>query len=196
PQLQQLFKDEDERVRAAAASAVGNLGSEAKQFIPQLLGLLNDEDSEVREATAKVLGEIGKFNTQQILQILNATHRNTEQEAGLRFLAYFTSGGESKTITLIQWLGSPKRYPDQINNFREERSISREEGNKVLEIFADAWPNTKNLEYLRPELKAQINKVVKKVDWQPEDLTLLNKHYNNLEDEDIKAKIDALQTIE
>lgn len=191
-----MLKDENWRVRAAAVTAVGEMGSEAQKLIPQLQQLLKDENSDVRGAVATALSQMCRFNTQQILQILNATHRNRDREAGLRFLAYFTSGGESDTITLIQWLGSPKRYPDQIDNFGEERSVSREEGKKVLEIFTDAWSDTQNLEYLRPELKAQINKLVKKVNWQPEDIALLKRQYNNLKDEEIKAKIDALQGIQ
>ena len=196
PQLLQLFRDGNSHVREAAAEAVVKVGAEAKDLIPQLLQLLMDENSDVREAAARAVGKIGKLNTQQILPILNAAHRNRDKEATLRFLAYFVSGGEYDALTLIQWLGSPEQYPYQIDKFKNERPISHEEGKKVLELFAEIWKPSQSLEYLPFELERQINIVVEKVDWQPEDLPLLKKHYNNLKDEDINAKIVALQGIQ
>ena len=196
PQLQQLFRDEDSDVRKAAAEAVVKVGAEAKDLIPQLLQLLMDENSDVREKAAWAVGKIGKLNTQQILPILNAAHRNRDKEATLRFLAYFVSGGEYDALTLVKWLGSPEQYPYQIDKFKNERPISHEEGKKVLELFAEIWKPSQSLEYLPFELERQINIVVEKVDWQPEDIPLLKKHYNNLKDEDINAKIVALQGIQ
>ena len=155
-----------------------------------------DENSDVREAAARAVGKIGKLNTQQILPILNAAHRNRDKEATLRFIAYFVSGGEYDALTLTKWLGSPEQYPYQIDKFKNERPISHEEGKKVLELFAEIWKPSQSLEYLPFELERQINIVVEKVDWQPEDLPLLKKHYNNLKDEDINAKIVALQGIQ
>ena len=196
PQLLQFLMDENSVVREAAAQAVVKLGAEDKDLIPQLLQLLMDENSDVREEAAKAVGKIGQLNTQQILPILNAAHRNRDKEATLRFLAYFVSGGEYDALTLIQWLGSPEQYPYQIDKFKNERPISHEEGKKVLELFAEVWKPSQSLEYLPFELERQINIVVKKVDWQPEDLPLLKKHYNNLKDEDINAKIVSLQGIQ
>ncbi len=190
PQLQQLLSDESSDVREAAAKAVGNIGS-AKDLIPQLLKLLEDDNWSTREAAATALAQIGKLNTPQILKILNTAHISRYEEARLRFLAYSVSGRESNIVSLIQWLGSPKKYPHENN-----KSIAREEGKKVLKLFAEIWQQSQSLEDLRPELKRQIDIVVKKVDWQLEDVDLLQTHYNNLKDQDIKVKIDALKGIQ
>ncbi|NEN88796.1 MAG: HEAT repeat domain-containing protein [Okeania sp. SIO3H1] len=204
PQLQQLLRDENSDVREAAATAVGEMGSEAKQLIPELLQFFSDDQeylvSGVREAIAMAVGnmEKEKLNTQQILRILNVAHRNRNTEAIVRFLAYFFSGGESNTVTLIQWLGSPKEYPHENNKFDN----TRKEGKKVLNLFAENWEATENLDELRPELERQIAKVVDRVKWQPQDINLLTTHYKNLKDaksthaDSINTKIKILKGIQ
>ncbi|NEP89882.1 MAG: HEAT repeat domain-containing protein [Okeania sp. SIO2C2] len=176
PQLLQLLSDENWDVLYAAVTVAGNLGSEAKDLIPQLLQLLSNKNSFVREAAAIAVGKMGKLNSQQILPILNTAHKSSYEEAEFRFLAYFVSGGESDTVTLIQWLGSPKKYPYENNKFDN----SRKEGKKVLKLFAEIWQATKPLEELRPELERQIAQVVDRVEWQPQDINLLTTHYQNL----------------
>ncbi|NEQ37950.1 MAG: hypothetical protein F6K40_17445 [Okeania sp. SIO3I5] len=192
--LRPLLSDKDSNVRKAATRAAGEMGLEAQELIPKLLQLLSDDDSNVRKAAIMAVGNIEKeqLNIQQILQILNAAHRDGNTEATVRFLAYLFSGGESNTIILIKWLGSPEQYPYE-DKYTNERSVSREEGKKVLELFAKIWEPSQSLEHLRLELKGQINIVVKNVDWQPEDITLLKTHDQNLDNENIKVKIAALQ---
>ncbi|NET28332.1 sister chromatid cohesion protein PDS5 [Okeania sp. SIO1I7] len=197
-QLQQLLSDENWSVREAAATAVGSLGSETKQLIPQLLQLLSDEYSFVRSAAATAVIQIGKLNTQQILPILNAAHKSSYEEAVLRFIAYFVSGGEYNAVTLIQWLGSPKKYPYENNKFDN----TRKEGKKVLNLFAEIWQATETLDELRPELERQIAKVVDRVQWEPQDINLLTTHYKNLKDaksthaDSINTKIKILKGIQ
>ena len=198
PQLQQLFRDEDSFVRYTAAKAVGEMGSEAKELIPQLQQLLKDEDSSVREAAATAMGEMGRLNIQQILAILNVAHKSSYEEARLRFTTYFVSGGESKTVTLIQWLGSPEKYPYENNKFDH----SRKEGKKILKLFAEIWQATETLDELRPELETQIAQVVDRVEWQPQDINFLTTHYKNLKDansthaDSINTKIKILKGIQ
>jgi len=198
PQLQQLLSDEDSDVRKAAATAVGKMGSEAKEVIPKLLQLLSDDEEIVRKEAAKAIGKMGKLNTQQILPILNAALKSSYEEARLRFLAYFVSGGESNAVTLIQWLGSPKKYPYENNKFDD----TRKEGKKVLKLFAEIWQATKPLEELRPELERQIAQVVDRVKWQPQDINLLTTHYENLKAansthaDSINTKIKILKGIQ
>ncbi|GGA29450.1 hypothetical protein CYANOKiyG1_45860 [Okeania sp. KiyG1] len=198
PQLQQLFSDDNSYVRQAAAKVVNKMGSEAKKFIPQLQQLLSDDEERVREAAATAVSQIGKLNTQQILPILNAALKSSYEEAGLRFIAYFVSGGESNTVTLIQWLGSPQEYPYENNKFDN----TRKEGKKVLKLFAEIWQATETLDELRPELERQIAQVVDRVQWQPQDINLLTTHYQNLKAaksthaDSINTKIKILKGIQ
>ncbi len=56
PALVGALKDENERVRRAAAVALGRIGAPA---VPALIGALKDADREVRRAAAEALGRIG-----------------------------------------------------------------------------------------------------------------------------------------
>jgi HEAT repeat protein len=59
PTLQKLMKDINAPTRAAAATAAGRFGADAKDAVPQLRRLLDDLDAEVRVAAADSLGRIG-----------------------------------------------------------------------------------------------------------------------------------------
>ena len=179
-------------MRSAAASAVGKMGAEAKEFFPELLRLLEDENSFVRSAAAYALGNMGQLNIKQILPILSVAHLSQDEEAERRFLAYYVSGGEPDAVTLIRWLGSPKQYPYQ-DEFGQQKPIGREQGKKVLKLFAEIWQPSQSLNRLRQELRPQILHVVDEVSWQREDIRLLKTHYHNLEDENIRVKIIALE---
>ena len=195
PRMQDLLENEDSNVRLAVIKALGEIGLEAKKFIPELIQRLNDEDSNVRLAAINTLANIEeeKLNTEQILQILNIVHKYPPiKKARVRFLAYLFSGGESDAIRSIKWLGSPTQYP-----YQNEQFISRKDGKDVLELFEKILEISKsaNLEHLSSELEQQINIVVKKVDWQAEDITLIKKLNKNLnsENENRKAKTVSLE---
>jgi HEAT repeat protein len=57
PYLRQVLKDEDWRIRRAAAEALGQIGD--PQATPALIQALRDEDFWVRRAAAEALGQIG-----------------------------------------------------------------------------------------------------------------------------------------
>ena len=59
PAITELLKDEDKGVRCEAASALGNMGPEAKTSIPALTNLLKDKDAIVRRTAVVVLAKIG-----------------------------------------------------------------------------------------------------------------------------------------
>ena len=63
----ELLKDKDESVRWTAASALGNIGPDAKTAIPLLTELLKAEDEGVRKTAAEALDKINR-----ILPILSA----------------------------------------------------------------------------------------------------------------------------
>ncbi|NEP84408.1 MAG: hypothetical protein F6K39_43640, partial [Okeania sp. SIO3B3] len=80
-QIGKLLRDEDLFIRKTAATAIGKMGSEAKEFIPQLLQLLSDEDLEVyfpqKEVSYVVAGAVGEMGSEakefihQLLQLLS-----------------------------------------------------------------------------------------------------------------------------
>lgn len=57
--LTELLSDELSSTQAAAASALGKIGSESAGAVPGLIKLLSDKDEKVREAAITALGEIG-----------------------------------------------------------------------------------------------------------------------------------------
>lgn len=59
PQLMAALNHADPNVRAAAANAVGSLGSEAKPAVGQLTQMLRDPDKNVRGKAARALAETG-----------------------------------------------------------------------------------------------------------------------------------------
>jgi HEAT repeat protein len=59
PALQKLMKDINDATRAAAATAAGRFGPDAKDAVSQLRRLLDDRSAEVRVAAADALGRIG-----------------------------------------------------------------------------------------------------------------------------------------
>ena len=88
-----------------------------------------------------------------------------------RFLTYFLSGGTDEVKTLLKWLGNPKSLPTQLNYA---------EGKQTLELFANIWTETQQLKPLQKDLADKIAQVVQRVSWKPEDISLLETHYNNL----------------
>jgi HEAT repeat protein len=59
PEMIRLLKSGNVRVRASAATVLGNLRDDARAAVPQLRELVGDADSIVREAAAQALRKIG-----------------------------------------------------------------------------------------------------------------------------------------
>ena len=110
----------------------------------------------------------------------NQQYINFEQ---WRFLTYFLSGGTDNVKTLLKWLGNPKALPTQ---------LKYEEANKTLEVFRDTWTATQGLERLRIDLANKIAIVAKQVSWTPQDIPLLQTHYDNLK----KGGYNAADTVQ
>jgi hypothetical protein len=100
-----------------------------------------------------------------------------------RFLTYFLSGGTDEVKTLLKWVGNPKALPTQ---------LKYEEANKTLEVFGDTWTATQGLERLRIDLANKIAIVAKQVSWTPQDIPLLQTHYDNLK----KGGYNAADTVQ
>jgi HEAT repeat protein len=183
-------KTVDQNVRSVAASALGNLGEAAKPYVKDILDFLKDKtvNPNVRSSAAEALGKIEQLNLNNIVVILDSIYYAGQSEfEQWRFLTYFLAGGTDEVKTLLTWLGFPntKTIPAQ---------ISHDRGEKTLKIFAQAWEPSQGLPRLQEDLAKQIAVVARKVSWQPDDIILLETHYNNLK----KAgsnEADSLQSV-
>lgn len=101
-------------------------------------------------------------------------------------MTYFLGGGTEEVKTLLKWLGNldPKTIPT---------SLSYNEGVKTLNVFKTAWEDSDGLKGLRGDLAKQIAVVARKVSWKPQDIFLLQSHYNNLKKGGYN-EADTLQT--
>ncbi|MHC4405525.1 MAG: HEAT repeat domain-containing protein [Planctomycetota bacterium] len=59
PKILKLLEDSDSEVRSSVISALGNMGSAAKDAVPQLTRLLEDQDPQVRGRAAEALKSMG-----------------------------------------------------------------------------------------------------------------------------------------
>ncbi|MGM3307158.1 HEAT repeat domain-containing protein [Anabaena sp. WFMT] len=187
-----ILKDEkvDSNVRYGAAVALGNLGSAAANYVPDIAKILKDEkvDSNVRYGAAVALAKIRQLKLEEVVVVLNYVYEPNQGIFGSstegkfefwRFWSYFLSGGTDEVKTLLTWLGRPERktIPDK---------LTHDEGKKTLEVFLKVWEPSNGLERFREDLAEQISIVAenKKVDWQWQDIGLLQSHYDNLKTAD------------
>ncbi|MEH2192675.1 MAG: HEAT repeat domain-containing protein, partial [Nostoc sp.] len=177
-------------VRSHAAEALGNLGEATKPYVKDIVDILKDKsvDSIVRYGAARALGKIEKLNLNNIVVILDSIYYAGQSEfAQWRFLSYFLSGGTDEVKTLLTWLGFPdtKTIPAHLNH---------EQADKTLKIFAQAWEPSRDFTRLREDLAKQIAVVARKVSWQPQDIVILETHYNNLKNAGFN-EADSLQSV-
>jgi HEAT repeat protein len=172
-----LLKDEkvDLIVRGNAAKALGNLGDAAKPYVEDILAILKNEkiDSIFRGSAAVALGKIEKLNLNQALIILNNFYYPREQKLDeWRFRTYFLAGGTEDVKTLLKWLA-------HYDSNKIPTKLTHKEAKKTLQLFAKIWQPSEDLR-LRKDLADKIVRVTKLVSWQPQDIVLLQTHYNNL----------------
>ncbi|BAY32367.1 HEAT repeat-containing PBS lyase [Nostoc carneum NIES-2107] len=187
-----ILKDQsvDSIVRASAAAALGNLGEAAKPYVKDILDILKDQsvDINVRLSAAVALGKIEQLNLNKVVVILDSIYYAGQSEfEQWRFLTYFLSGGTDEIKTLLTWLGFP--HPKKIPT-----SLSHAQADKTLKIFAQAWESSQGLARLREDLAKQIAVVARKVSWKPQDIVILETHYNNLKKAGYN-EADSLQSV-
>ncbi|MEH1844000.1 MAG: HEAT repeat domain-containing protein [Nostoc sp.] len=185
-----FFKDKtvDPNVRSSAVSALGNLGEAAKPYVQAVLDILKDKtvDPSVRYRAAEALGKIEQLNLNNVVVILdNVYYAGQSEFEQWRFFTYFLSGGTDEVKTLLKWLGRPKAIPDK---------LTYKKGVDTLEIFRKAWEPSLGLERLQEDLAKQIAVVARKVSWQPQDIVILETHYNNLKKGGYN-EADSLQSV-
>ncbi|MBD2141528.1 HEAT repeat domain-containing protein [Anabaena sp. FACHB-1250] len=187
-----ILKDKsvDYNVRGSAAKALGNLGEAAKPYVKDILDILKDKsvDKYVRQGAAEALGKIGKLRLDQVVVILDSVYYEGQSEiAKWRFLTYFLGGGTDDVKTLLTWVGEPepKAIPEK---------LTHDEGEKTLKVLQEVWKDSQDLTKLKADLAKQIAVVARKVSWQPQDIVLLQTHYNNLKNAGFN-EADSLQSV-
>jgi HEAT repeat protein len=184
-----ILKDEKvlANVRGSAAQALGNLEEAAKPYMPDILNFLKNEkvDAYVRYGAAQALGNnIRKLELNEVVVVLDRVYEpnqlNFEQ---WRFLTYFLSGGTDEVKTLLKWVGYPQALPTP---------LKYEEAKKTLEVFRDTWTASQGLKRLQQDLANKIADIARMVSWKPQDIPLLQTHYNNLK----KGKYNQADTVQ
>ncbi|MDZ8264373.1 HEAT repeat domain-containing protein [Nostoc sp. ChiQUE01b] len=187
-----ILKDKtvDSNVHSSAVLVLGNLGEAAKPYVKDILDFLKYKsvDSDVRYGAAQALGKIEQLNLNHVAVILDSIYYAGQSEfEKWRFLTYFLGRGTDEVKTLLIWLGFPdsKTIPLQ---------LSHDRGDKTLKIFAQVWEPSQGLARLREDLAKQIAVVARKVHWQPQDIVILETHYNNLKKAGYN-EADSLQSV-
>ncbi|AFZ19069.1 HEAT repeat domain-containing protein [Allocoleopsis franciscana] len=173
-----VLKDEQVKpsVRSSAAEALGNLKEAATPYLKDIADIIQDEkvDAGVRSSSAQALGNLRKLQVYEVVVILNSVYEPNHQNVNFetwRFLAYFFGGGTNDVKTLLKWLGNPQSLPTQFNY---------EDSKKTLKVLRDAWIGSQGLERLQQDLATKIARVARRASWKPQDIPLLQNHYNNL----------------
>ncbi|RUS93895.1 HEAT repeat domain-containing protein [Trichormus variabilis] len=180
-------KSVESYVRESAAEAL-NLGEVAKPYVKDILDFLKDKsvDSKVRGSAAEALGKIEKLTLNQVVVILDSVYYDGQSQiANWRFLTYFLSGGTDEVKTLLTWVGEPKAIPEK---------LTHDEAEKTLKVLQQVWEPSKDLTKLKADLAKQIAVVARKVSWKPQDIVLLETHYNNLKNARFN-EADSLQSV-
>ena len=167
---------------------MGNLGEAAKLYVKDIADIFKDKsvDKYVRRSAAVALGKIEKLRLNQVVVILDSVYYEGQSEiAEWRFLTYFLGGGTDDVKTLLTWVGKPKAIPENLTHAK---------GVKTLEVFNKAWEASTGLDELRKDLASKIAVVARKVSWQPQDIVLLQTHYNNLKKAGFN-EADSLQSV-
>ena len=173
-----LLKNEqvEASVRSSAAQALGTLGETTQPYLQDIADIIKDEkvDAGVRGSAAQALGNLRKLQVYEVVVILNPVYEPNHQNVNFetwRFLAYFLGGGTDDVKTLLKWLGNPQALPTH---------LKYEDSKKTLKVLRDAWIGSQGLERLQQDLATKIARVARRVSWKPQDIPLLQNHYNNL----------------
>ncbi|MBD2564202.1 HEAT repeat domain-containing protein [Nostoc linckia FACHB-391] len=187
-----ILKDQTigQDIRSGAVVALANIGEAAKPYVKDILDFFKDEtvDKNFRKDAAEALGKIEQLNLNNVVPILDRVYYVGQSEfVQWRFLSYFLGGGTNEVKTLLTWLS----FPD---NKTIPRQLSHDRGDKTLKIFAQAWEPSRDFVRVREDLAKQIAVVARKVSWQPQDIVILETHYNNLKNAGYN-EADSLQSV-
>jgi HEAT repeat protein len=148
PALAAALKDGAAEVRAAAAAALGELGSSGGKAVPELTRALGDGDLTVRWAAADALGQIGPGAKAAVPALLEAFK---SEHASVRALAAQALGeigreGDAKAAVpaLVQGLRDPERQARRqaawaLAKLGAAGTPEAKEAVKVLADGTDSW---------------------------------------------------------
>ena len=187
--IAELLMDDNYHVRRNVLLALSKIEDTGKLPIPEITTQLRDEDYSA--FAAHVLEKIEeKITLTDILYILENCHYVSPSEIHqFRLIAYKLGGGKKDVGLILKWIGIPKSTP---NNIRKE------DAKILLSIFQNIWNKSKKIKKIHIEITNRIIDVIlrKNIEWNKEDLKLLNFYYKNINDEVdkkfIKEQVDKI----
>ncbi len=188
PQVAELLNSENDDVRSSAAEALGEMGKEGARFAPQIAELLNSDNDFVRRSAAYALARMRvKLDTKTIICILNAIQSDYDVlYSELRFLAHYSSGGQS----FVHWLGKPNGLPN------DDFEIDGDDAIGILNIFSIAWDNIDSLSNLKEDIAKATHDIIninkRGFDWT-DNVALLKKHRDYLIDNNVDLYLKDIE---
>lgn len=179
------------QVRYYTAQAFENTGEAGAKYIPDFLQFIkNEEDERIRRHILDALKNIRQLELKEITIILNLIYENESSFKLWRYYTYLLGGGTEEIKTLLTWLGKP-----EINSV--PKTLTREEAKKTLDIFLKIWQFSQDLPELQKDLAEKIVIVAakKQVSWQRRDISLLQKHQNNLKNSRYANKAGVIESV-
>jgi hypothetical protein len=152
------------------ASEISGLILEEAIYEANIVGNFSLHGGVLSSLALPQLKNLGPCNLKTIIQVLNPTYKYASNSAEIRFMAHYLGGGDQEIEIIMQWLGKPRSQP---------KRLTHAQGVKVLKVFEKAWKPSESLPFLREDLEKQIAVVSNKVSWQPQDIALLQRSYNN-----------------
>jgi len=174
--------------------ALSKLSKTDARVVQLLTTLFSDSkaDNSLRMEIVEALSKLKPLDLGKIFVLIAHIYDvGSDELAYSRFAAYFYGGGVNESKTLLQWIGRPdsNSIPTQ---------LTHDEGKQTLDIFAKAWEPSANFPRIRSDLAQATGKVASMVQWQSDDIVLLEQHYKNLSNakfnsaDSVKAAIDSL----
>ena len=109
PQLLELLKGPDRKLRWAAARALGAIGEAANEQVPQIAALFENPDKDVRRAAASALGRMGEVAKEQapaLVTLLKDSDKNVRRTAAWA-LGKMGEGASDYASHLVDLLKDP-----------------------------------------------------------------------------------------
>ncbi|MEL7084084.1 MAG: HEAT repeat domain-containing protein [Cyanobacteria bacterium J06597_1] len=143
-------------IRQVGVQVLGRV--EIPDRVPQILERLRDRHPEVRQTALTIWEQLAPHTVPTILQLLDGTYDLSHTDrAHLRFLAYYSSGGNPEVIATLQWLGKPSVSPTVATLYQRVQ---------LLEQLYLLWPSTADAPDLRSDMAQLMAQLVSDGDWR------------------------------
>ena len=156
--------------------ALNNFGKAGVKYIPDIFNFLKNKklDQNFKLPLVEALVNFRQLDLEEVVVVLNNLYDPSHsQYKEWRFLTYVAGGGTKEVKTLLTWLGYSQTVPQQ---------LKYDEAKETLEVFLEVWKPTKELRRLRNDLADKIGRIAKdkSFTWKALDISLLQKHHDNL----------------